>query len=145
MMSCNVVFDFVSPHNGEYWYKCTTCGAQDWCAYYDKFERNEPLRDCKKGIEKLTNTADYKDFRSRKGKFVLDRELITDDYKSVMHILSTVLVIRAENDFMTNAITYWAYSDHFEHIAEGLAAPEYEAIITKQENATDVVTWRIKE
>ena len=88
---------------------------------------------------------DYIDFRSRKGKFVLDRELITDDYKSVMGILSTVLVIRAENDFMTDAITYWAYSDHFEPIAEGLAAPEYEAVITKQENATDVVTWRRKE
>ena len=93
----------------------------------------------------MTNTADYKDFRSRKGKFVLDRELIIGDYKSVMHILSTVLVIRAENDFMTNAITYWAYSDHFEPIAEGLIAPEYQAIITRQENATDLVTWRIKE
>ena len=44
---CNVVPDGVSKHNGEYWYKCLTCGRTDWCAYYDKFEKNEPLKDCK--------------------------------------------------------------------------------------------------
>jgi hypothetical protein len=44
---CNVVFDFLSPHNGEYWYVCKTCGTRDWCAYYDKFENDEPLRGCK--------------------------------------------------------------------------------------------------
>lgn len=43
---CNVVFDGISKHNGEYWYKCTTCGKSDWCASYDKFEQNEPLKDC---------------------------------------------------------------------------------------------------
>ena len=43
---CNVVFDFLSNHNGEYWYRCLTCGRTDWCAYYDKFEPNEPLKDC---------------------------------------------------------------------------------------------------
>ena len=47
---CNIAYDYCSPHNGEYWYKCTTCGATDWCAYYDKFERNEPLRGCKQGV-----------------------------------------------------------------------------------------------
>lgn len=29
----NVVFDYLSPHNGEYWYKCTVCGAGDWVAH----------------------------------------------------------------------------------------------------------------
>lgn len=43
---CNVIFDYSSPHNGEYWYKCTTCGASDWVARYDKFERNEPIKGC---------------------------------------------------------------------------------------------------
>jgi hypothetical protein len=44
---CNVVADGVDRHRGEYWYKCLTCGRTDWCAYYDKFEKNEPLKDCK--------------------------------------------------------------------------------------------------
>jgi hypothetical protein len=45
---CDVVFDFHSPHNNEYWYKCNTCGATDWFAYYhrDKVKRDEPLKDC---------------------------------------------------------------------------------------------------
>lgn len=43
---CDVVFDFCSPHNGEYWYRCNTCGRTDWCAAYDKFKYNEPLKDC---------------------------------------------------------------------------------------------------
>lgn len=45
--NCNVVFDFVSPHNGEYWFKCTYCGATDWFAYYSQPKtRQYSLRDC---------------------------------------------------------------------------------------------------
>lgn len=58
---CNVVFDGLSAHNGEYWYRCTTCGKTDWCAYYDEFEKNEPLKDCtgtykkEKGMDRTFN------------------------------------------------------------------------------------------
>lgn len=51
-MKCDVVYDFVSPHNGEYWYKCKTCGATDWFAYYDTPERDEPIRGCKNDSSK---------------------------------------------------------------------------------------------
>lgn len=44
-MTCDVRFDFLSPHNGEYWYKCHTCGAREWFAYYDKPDGK--LRKCK--------------------------------------------------------------------------------------------------
>lgn len=27
-------FDGCHPHNGEYWYHCTKCGAKDWIASY---------------------------------------------------------------------------------------------------------------
>jgi hypothetical protein len=47
-MSCNIIFDYISPHNNEYWYKCTTCGAKDWFAYYDKPKANSPFKDCHK-------------------------------------------------------------------------------------------------
>ncbi len=47
-MSCNIKFDYVSPHNNEHWYKCTTCGAKDWFAYYDKPKNNSPLTRCRK-------------------------------------------------------------------------------------------------
>jgi hypothetical protein len=47
-MTCNIKFDFVSKHNGEYWYYCTHCGAKDWFAYYDKPASDKPIGDCKK-------------------------------------------------------------------------------------------------
>ncbi len=46
-MKCEVVFDFHSKHNNEYWYVCKTCGATDWFAYYDKPEKDKPIRGCK--------------------------------------------------------------------------------------------------
>ena len=45
-MTCNVIFDFHSPHNNEYWFKCTHCGARDWFAYYDKPESDRPIKNC---------------------------------------------------------------------------------------------------
>ena len=51
-MKCDVVFDYASSHNGEYWYKCKTCGATDWCAYYDKFDNDKPIRGCKSEAKK---------------------------------------------------------------------------------------------
>jgi hypothetical protein len=46
-MTCNIVFDFHSPHNNEYWYRCTTCGATDWLAYYDA-DKTPKFYGCKK-------------------------------------------------------------------------------------------------
>jgi hypothetical protein len=34
MTKHNIVEDGLSPHNGEYWYKCTKCGKSDWIAFY---------------------------------------------------------------------------------------------------------------
>lgn len=45
-MTCNIVFDFHSPHNNEYWYKCTHCDASDWFAYYDQPARDKPIKGC---------------------------------------------------------------------------------------------------
>lgn len=28
-------FKYCHPHNGEYWYECTRCGATDWVARED--------------------------------------------------------------------------------------------------------------
>lgn len=35
----NWVFKFLSPHNGEYWYECTKCGAMDWIASYGTLDQ----------------------------------------------------------------------------------------------------------
>ena len=43
---CNVVFDHLSDHNGEYWYECTTCGKRDWFSRFVKPDPNQPIKGC---------------------------------------------------------------------------------------------------
>lgn len=43
---CNVGFVRGSQVTGDRQYICLTCGTTDWCAFYDTFEHNEPLRGC---------------------------------------------------------------------------------------------------
>jgi hypothetical protein len=65
-MSCNIVFDFVSPHNNEHWYRCTTCGATDWFAYYGRPAHDKPIKGCNpEFVATPINTSDpYSDLES---------------------------------------------------------------------------------
>jgi hypothetical protein len=59
-MNCNLVFDFHSPHNNEYWYKCTTCGESDWFAHYSQPEKTDSLRTCKQKQETKMEDTDWR-------------------------------------------------------------------------------------
>jgi hypothetical protein len=91
---------------------------------------------------KLLKDTSYYQVCNRKGKFTLDREMIIKDFDLVKMILSDVFVVRAENCFVTDTITYWAYSEYFEEISPGLIPPEYEIIITNSEWHGNTVEWR---
>jgi hypothetical protein len=56
-MSCNIVFDYLNEHNGEYWYKCTTCGAREWFGRHSKPYTNTKLTNCRASDE--IHCADY--------------------------------------------------------------------------------------
>lgn len=75
---------------------------------------------------------------NRKGTFKMNHELIRSDFDLARTILSTVIVIRAENCFITDEITYWAYSDRFDEVSDRAMVPEYEAILTGR----DKIEWR---
>lgn len=75
---------------------------------------------------------------NRKGRFKLSHGLITSDFDLAQTILSTVIIIRAENCFVSDAVTYWAYSKHFDEVSERAMTPEYEAILTGR----DKIEWR---
>ena len=47
MTNCNWRFDFIDYHKHEYWYTCTTCGIDEWFAYYDKPVDGKPGIRCK--------------------------------------------------------------------------------------------------
>lgn len=47
----NVIYDYTDKHQGKDHYKCTTCGAEDWCDYSDKFLNKECLPTCKGNVK----------------------------------------------------------------------------------------------
>ena len=57
-MKCDVVFDYISIHNGEYWYQCRTCGARDWFSYSSAPRNDAPIANCvAKTVQELTPTT----------------------------------------------------------------------------------------
>lgn len=52
------IFDGCSPHNGEYWYKCTLCGEKDWIASYGTMSQlnND---ECKSAIDSTVKFEQY--------------------------------------------------------------------------------------
>lgn len=44
---CKFVSDGVDMHKGDYWWKCTVCGAKDWTGYGERWPDGEPMKDCK--------------------------------------------------------------------------------------------------
>ena len=84
-------------------------------------------------------------FSARKGKFSLNYSLITKCPSLALDVLSTVLVVRAENDFMTDKITYWALSEHFETVEPGIQPPNYEALVSSKEDGSHTVSWVLKQ
>jgi len=44
-------FEYCHPHNGEYWYKCSICGASDWIANYGTVDQLDP-KECKPAANK---------------------------------------------------------------------------------------------
>jgi len=47
---CKYKYDGYHGHNGEYWYRCTVCGAEDWVGYSSDSYRDhiDQMRDCKR-------------------------------------------------------------------------------------------------
>lgn len=60
---CSYVSNGVNKHRGEYWWKCTVCGATDWISYYSEpWSEGEPMRDCKEKKMKVIKAPDaFKD------------------------------------------------------------------------------------
>lgn len=64
-------------------------------------------------------------FKDRIGKFSIDRETIEDTPAIVQEILSTVIVVRAEYMWDTNAVEYTGLSHSFEANPPGTRPSRY--------------------
>ena len=66
------------------------------------------------------------------GQFRISKELIDTCYHEVKQLLSQCLIIQADYDPCSDAITYLAYSDAFAEAPKGYLAPWYEPVITRE-------------
>ena len=55
MSKCNIGYLGKDDHNGEYWYKCLTCGAEDWVSRYA--DRPTTFKGCTMNTPENMNTT----------------------------------------------------------------------------------------
>jgi len=79
---------------------------------------------------------------NRRGKFVVNYDLVIKNPEQMMKVLSNVLIIRAENDFVKNQITYSGFCESFDEVAYHHEAPFYQAEITEHPDKTITVQWK---
>lgn len=60
--------------------------------------------------------------KNRKGRFTLGG-MVFDRWAE--RIMALVIVVKADHNYMTDEIEYYAYSDLFEESEAGLKVPEY--------------------
>ena len=66
---------------------------------------------------------------NRKGRIVIVGEFLFKNGDFVNQVLSKILIMKADNNFVNNSITYWGYSEHFDKVARFDEAPLYNVII----------------
>ena len=87
----------------------------------------------------------FEELEQRKGYIEISLALIKDNPKGIMKVLSKVLVMRAENDFMKNVVKYWCFSEHFQPLKLGEQVPQYQCIVsTEKGKIKSIVFERIE-
>jgi hypothetical protein len=73
------------------------------------------------------------------GTFTLDRRFIHNNTGIVLEAFCSlgILVLRVEENMMTDKLTYWAYSESFCEVALGFIIPEYRLVMTVNESSAN--------
>ena len=79
----------------------------------------------------IRNERIPKDLRQRQGKVFIHEPYINSNPDDILEILAHFVVVRADNDFMRNGITYYGYCHLFEINEHGCYIPEYDIILTR--------------
>lgn len=69
--------------------------------------------------------------RDKKGKITINRKFLFEQDSSILSLVfSKFFPTHIENNFVTDELTYWGYSELFEVVKEGIVPPTYEIILT---------------
>lgn len=81
-------------------------------------------------------TEEQVDLFKRRGSFVIANGLLHLCSEEVMIVLSNVLIIKAENDFMSDSITYHGYSKYFDTLDGSVMEAKYEWTLHQSDDGT---------
>ena len=79
-----------------------------------------------------------KDLGNRWGRFSIDRECIEEWPLDALFMMNGILIVRAESNFVSNAIDYMALSFLFDEVPEGEISPEYVLIFNEKNRSLTV-------
>lgn len=65
------------------------------------------------------------DKRRPLGRFSITRQFLADDWRFVKDIMSRVVVVKCESDFISDSLRYTAFSDEFDDLQDGDEIPIY--------------------
>jgi hypothetical protein len=86
-----------------------------------------------------------KHFHDRVGMFRVANRIIRETPLSVMRLLSTMVVVRAETLFQLDAVEYVAFSMLFDRIPKGEEAPEYRISFMNEDYQVKIDVQRVKD
>ena len=77
----------------------------------------------------------------KRGKVIIDMQLLRRDHQSALAISRDLVVWRTDENFMMDTMTWWAESEHFEPVHSGDVIPEYVAQVSTLGSGEISVAW----
>lgn len=78
----------------------------------------------------------------RVGKFRVDCMWLRGDWHSAIHLFQGMVVVKTQADFLNNTVEYTALCDAFDEIPETVEAPEYRAVLERQnDGSVKLLKW----
>lgn len=82
----------------------------------------------------------------RYGKLIISNHMIRNSAEALQAVLSNVIVMQTDYDFMSDTTIYKCASSHFDQVPHGDIPPEYDACLINKPDSFQLIVWfeRIK-
>lgn len=77
----------------------------------------------------------------RYGEIIVSSHIIRNSAEALQAILSNVVVLQTEYDFISDSTIYKCASSHFEQVPSENMVPEYEAYLTHKPDSFQLIVW----
>lgn len=77
----------------------------------------------------------------RYGKITISNHMIRNNSEALQALLSNVIVLQTDYDFMSNTTMYKCASSYFDQVPPGNIPPEYKAHLTYKPDSFQLIVW----